>query len=279
VIRQLRARLFRYNWVAAIAGLLWLLVVVVPLYWIVVTSLRSRQGFFDSPPLDLPSSATLDNYHKVLEGDFFKYLTNSAVVTVVTVGFTIAVSLPAAHAIVHSTRRSVQRGFQLFLLGLAIPIQATIIPLYLIISKLGVYDTLTALVLPGIAFAVPLTVVILVNFLRDIPRELYEAMRIDGASQLRMLLHLSLPLSRPAIVTVMVYDALNVWNGFLFPLILTQDPDKRVLPLGVWTFQGEFNIDVPTVLAYVVLSTIPIVALYAVGRRYLVSGLTAGFSR
>jgi raffinose/stachyose/melibiose transport system permease protein len=273
------ARLLRHNWVAAIAGLLWLVVVVVPLYWIVVTSLRSRQGFFDAHPLDLPSPVTFDNYQKVLDGDFFLYLTNSALVTVVTVGLTIAVSLPAAHAIVHSTRRSVQRGFQLFLLGLAIPTQATIIPLYLIVVKIGVYDTLWALVLPGVAFAVPLSVVILVNFLRDIPRQLYEAMSIDGASQLRMLLHLSLPLGRPAIITVMVYDALNVWNSFLFPIILTQSPDKRVLPLGVWTFQGEFNIDVPTVLAYVVLSTLPIVALYAVGRRYLVSGLTAGFSR
>jgi raffinose/stachyose/melibiose transport system permease protein len=169
--------------------------------------------------------------------------------------------------------------FQLFLLGLAIPLQATIIPVYLIISELGLYDTLWALVLPGIAFSVPLTMVILVNFLRDIPRELYEAMRLDGASQWRMMLHLTLPLGRPAIITVMVYDALNIWNGFLFPLILTQDPGKRVLPLGIWSFQGEFNIDVPTVLAYVVLSTIPIVALYAVGRRYLVSGLTAGFGR
>jgi raffinose/stachyose/melibiose transport system permease protein len=126
---------------------------------------------------------------------------------------------------------------------------------------------------------VPLTVVILVNFIRDIPRELYEAMDLDGAGHGRMLLHLTLPLSRPAIITVMVYDALNVWNGFLFPLILTQSADNRVLPLGVWAFQGEFNINVPTVLAYVVLSTIPIVALYTVGRRYLVSGLTAGFGR
>jgi raffinose/stachyose/melibiose transport system permease protein len=279
VIQRFRRWLVQCNPLAAVAGLLWLGVVVVPLYWIVVTSLRSRQGFFDAHPLDLPSPVTFDNYQRVLDGDFFLYLTNSALVTVVTVGLTIAVSLPAAHAIVHSTRWSVQRGFQLFLLGLAIPTQATIIPLYLIVVKIGVYDTLWALVLPGIAFAVPLSVVILVNFLRDIPRQLYEAMSIDGASQLRMLLHLSLPLGRPAIITVMVYDALNVWNSFLFPIILTQSPDKRVLPLGVWTFQGEFNIDVPTVLAYVVLSTLPIVALYAVGRRYLVSGLTAGFSR
>jgi len=271
--------LFRFNVLGAAAGVFWLVIVVLPLYWIVITSLRIREGFFDAQPLDLPAPATLDNYRKVLDSDYFTYLTNSVVVTVVTVGLTLIIAVPAAHAIVHSTSRVLRLSFQLFLLGLAIPLQATVIPLYLIISKLGVYDTLWALVLPGVAFAVPLTIVILVNFLRDIPRELYEAMRIDGASQRRMLLHLSLPLSRPAIITVMVYDALNVWNGFLFPLILTQSADKRVLPLGVFTFQGEFNIDVPTVLAYVVLSSIPIVALYVIGRRYLVSGLTAGFGR
>jgi raffinose/stachyose/melibiose transport system permease protein len=274
-----RAQLFRFNVLGAAAGVFWLGVVLLPLYWIVITSFRSREGFFDSHPLKLPSPATLDNYDRVLEGGYFEYLANSVVVTAATVGLTLLVSLPAAHAIVHSASRAVRMAFQLFLLGLAIPLQATIIPVYLIISKLGLYDTLWGLVLPGIAFSVPLTVVILVNFVRDIPRELYEAMHLDGASQYRMLRHLTLPLSRPALITVMVYDALNVWNGFLFPLILTQSPDKRVLPVGVWSFQGEFNIDVPTVLAYVVLSTIPIAALYTVGRRYLVSGLTAGFGK
>jgi raffinose/stachyose/melibiose transport system permease protein len=271
--------LFRFNILGAAAGVFWLVIVVLPLYWIVITSLRSREGFFDAQPLDLPSPATLDNYRKVLDSDYFTYLTNSVVVTVVTVGLTLIIAVPAAHAIVHSSSRILRLSFQLFLLGLAIPLQATIIPVFLIISEIGLYDTVWALVLPGIAFSIPLTIVILVNFLRDVPRELYEAMRIDGASHLKLLLHLTLPLSRPAIVTVMVYDALNVWNGFLFPLILTQSADKRVLPLGVWNFQSEFNIDVPTVLAYVVLSTIPIVALYTVGRRYLVSGLTAGFGK
>ena len=272
-------RLGRANLLGGLAGLAWLVVVLVPLYWVVATSLRTREGFFDSHPLAPPSPATFDNYRTVLGGGFTHYLANSALVTIGTVLLTIAISLPAAHAIVHARSRTLQLTFQLFLLGLAIPLQATIIPVYFIISKIQLYDTLIALVLPGAAFSVPLTVVILVNFLRDVPRELFEAMRIDGASHWRMLLSLSLPLGRPAIITVVVYDALNCWNAFLFPLILTQDQDKRVLTLGVWAFQGEFNIDIPTVMAYVTLSTIPIVALYVVGRRYLVSGLTAGFSK
>lgn len=257
----------------------WLLVVLVPIYWIVVTSLRNQAGFFAANPLAPPSEPTLDNYRLVLESGFTTYLVNSVVVTTAAVLLTLVVCVLAAYTIVRNDSRLVQSSFQVFLLGLAIPLQATIIPIYWIITRLELYDTLTAIVLPSVAFAIPLTVIILVNFLRDVPAELFEAMRVDGAGTWRMLWSLVLPLSRPAIITVAVYDALQVWNGFLFPLILTQSTQTRVLPLGLVTFQGEFTINVPAVLAAVVLATLPVLALYVVGRRYLVSGLTAGFSK
>ncbi len=267
------------NYLGAAWAVLWLLVVVVPIYWIVVTSLRSQAGFFATSPLALPTEPTLDNYRLVLESGFPTYLVNSVVVTAAAVVVTLAICVLAAYTIVRSANRLVRVSFQVFLLGLAIPLQATIIPIYWIITRLELYDTLTAVVLPSVAFAIPLTVIILVNFLRDVPAELFEAMRVDGAGNWRMLWNLVLPLSRPAIITVAVYDALQVWNGFLFPLILTQSRETRVLPLGLVTFQGEFTINVPAVLAAVVLATLPVLALYIVGRRYLVSGLTAGFSK
>ena len=157
--------------------------------------------------------------------------------------------------------------------------QATIIPVYYLIVQLGLYDTLWALILPSVAFAIPITVLILVNFMRDIPKELFESMRVDGASEWKILLTLALPLTRPALVTVGIYDALNVWNGFLFPLVLTQSASKRVVPLSLWSFQGEFQTDIPAVMAAVVLSVVPLLAAYIVGRRQLVSGLTAGFGK
>ena len=109
-------------------------------------------------------------------------------------------------------------------MGLAIPLQATIIPIYLIIIKLGLYDSLAAIVIPSIAFAIPLSVLVLANFLRDVPRELFESMRLDGASEWTMLWRLAFPLTRPALVTVAIYTGLTVWNGFLLPLVLTQSP-------------------------------------------------------
>ncbi len=263
----------------ALFSLMWLGIVIVPLYWMVITSLRTQNGFFDGSPLAWPKHPTLDNYRTVLDNDFWRYLMNSVIVTVGGVGLTLAVSLMAAYAIVRSKRRFVRGTFNLFLLGLAIPLQATIIPIYYMIVKLHLYDTLLALVLPSAAFAVPITVVILTNFLRDVPGELFESMHVEGAGEWRMLFSLAIPLVRPAITTVAVYDALQIWNGFLFPLILTQSPDLRVLPLALFDFQGQFTVNVPAIIASVVLSTLPILALYIVGRRQLVSGLTAGFGK
>ncbi len=269
----------RPNILGALSGYIWLAIIIVPIYYVVITSLRTQAGFFSGNPLAIPSDPTLDNYRLVLQNDFLRYFVNSVVVTVATVAITVAVSFMAAFAIVRGNGRLTRLAFTIFLLGLAIPIQATIVPIFYMITKLKLYDTLLALILPSIAFAIPLTVIILVNFLRDVPNELFESMRLDGASHWQTMWKLALPLVKPAVITVGVYDALNVWNAFLFPLILTQSPDKRVLPLALWSFQGQFTVNIPAVLAAVVLSTLPILAIYILGRRQLVAGLTAGFSK
>ncbi|MQA11250.1 MAG: ABC transporter permease subunit [Pseudonocardiaceae bacterium] len=267
------------NVFGGMGGLVWFVVVALPIYWMVITSLKSQDGFLASNPLVPPSDPTLDNYGLVLSSGFPQYLLNSAIVTVAAVGLTVLTALMAAYVIVQSTGKLTQTVFRIFLAGLAIPVHATIIPIYFIITRLQLYDTLIALVLPTVAFGLPITVLILSNFLRDVPSELFDAMRIDGASEWQMLWRLVAPLSRPALITVIIYNSLQVWNGFLFPLILTQSPSTRVVSLGLWSFQGEFTINVPAILAAVVLSALPVLALYIGGRRQLVSGLTAGFTR
>jgi raffinose/stachyose/melibiose transport system permease protein len=269
----------RPNLPAGLGGLVWLAVIILPIYYVVISSLRSQAGFFGSDPLAPPGRATFGNYALVLHSGFGRYFLNSVVVTAAAVAGTAAISLTAAYALVRGEGRFVRSAFSVFLLGLAIPVHATIIPLYFLVTRLHLYDTLLVLILPSIGFAVPVTVLILTNFIRDIPRELFESMRLDGATDRRMLWYLVLPLSRSALATVCIYDGLHVWNGFLFPLILTQSAGVRVLPMALWTFQGESTVNVPAVLAAVVLSTLPMVAAYLVGRRYLVRGLTAGFSR
>lgn len=269
----------RPNVIGSVLAWGWLLIVLLPVYFIVVTSLRAQSMFYAENPLSIPSEPTLGAFRRVLDNNFMLYFGNSVFVTATTVAILLAVAVMASYVIVRSRTAFARRIFSLFLLGLAIPMQATIIPVYYLIVRMGLYDTLWALILPSVAFAIPITVLILVNFMRDIPRELFESMRVDGASEWVILRRLALPLTRPALVTVGIYDALNVWNAFLFPLVLTQSADKRVVPLSLWSYQGEFRTDIPAVLAAVVLSVMPLLAAYIVGRRQLVSGLTAGFGK
>jgi raffinose/stachyose/melibiose transport system permease protein len=274
-----RAGRRRPNLPGGLGGWLWLAVIVLPIYYVVITSLKNQAGFFATNPMLPPAEPTLDNYKLVLENDFARYFLNSVVVTLGTVIPALFVSFMAAYAIVRGKGRFVNWTNNLFLLGLAIPLHATIIPIYWMITRAHLYDTLLALILPSIAFAIPVSVLILSNFMRDVPNELFESMRLDGCSDWAMLWRLALPMTKPAVITVGIYNALHVWNGFLFPLILTQSPATRVLPLSLWTFQGEFSVNIPAVLASVVLATLPLLVLYIVARRQLISGLTAGFSK
>ncbi|MFG3131666.1 carbohydrate ABC transporter permease [Streptomyces tendae] len=270
----------RRNWAGGLAGWLWLVVVAVPLYWTLITSLKAQSRYYAENPLVPPADPTLDNYRLVIESDFLRYFANSVVVTVGAVVPAVVFSFMAAYAIVRGRRMRVLRAMNgLFLMGLAIPLQATVIPVYLIIIKLQLYDSLLALILPSVAFAVPLSVLVLANFVRDVPNELFDSMRVDGAGEWTTMWRLAAPLTRPALLTVTIFNALTIWNGFLLPLVLTQSPQRRTLPLALWTFQGQYGVNVPAVLAAVVLTTLPVLILYAFGRRQLLSGLTAGFSR
>ncbi|MEU9393234.1 carbohydrate ABC transporter permease [Streptomyces sp. NPDC048324] len=278
--RHSRGTARRRNWIGGLAGWLWLAIVAVPLYWTLITSLKVQSRYYASNPLVPSSDPTLDNYRLVIESDFVRYFVNSVVVTAGAVVPAVLFSFMAAYAIVRGWRMRVLRAMNgLFLMGLAIPLQATVIPVYLIIIKLHLYDSLPALILPSIAFAIPLSVLVLTNFIRDVPKELFDSMKVDGATEWTTLWRLAAPLTRPAILTVTIFNALTIWNGFLLPLVLTQSPERRTLPLALWTFQGQYGVNVPAVLAAVVLTTLPVLVLYAFGRRQLLSGLTAGFSR
>jgi raffinose/stachyose/melibiose transport system permease protein len=270
----------RVNVPGALAALFWLAVVILPIYWIVITSLKARSDYFITNPMAPPENPTLDNFRFVWGEGFPRYFVNSVIVSVGAVLPAVAFSFMAAYAVVRAGHTRFLRAVNLlFLAGLAIPLQAVVIPVYLIIIRLQMYDTLMAIILPSLAFAIPLSVLVLANFIRDVPKELFESMRLDGATEWRTLWNLAFPLTRPALVTVSIYQLLTVWNGFILPLILTQSPDQRTLPLALVAFQGQYGINVPAVMASVVLTTLPILVLYVLGRRQLLSGLTAGFGK
>lgn len=269
----------RVRFLPAILGILWLLIALYPIYYMFVTSLRAQSGFLEGSLWLPPASPTLENYASVIKSGIGLFFINSIFVMAITVALIVFVSFLAAYAIARIRSRFVQTVFNVFLLGLAIPLQAAIIPIYVLIIRIGLYDTLFGLVPPQVAFGIPLTVLILVNFIRDIPNELYDSMVLDGGGHVRLLRSLVSPLSRPALVTVVIYNALMVWNNFLFPLILTQSSNVQTLPLALQQFQGQYGTNVPGLMAAVFLSALPIIFLYMVARRQLLGGLTAGFGK
>lgn len=276
---MIRIKNKQYNILGGFLGWVWLVTVIVPVYYILITSVRQQNDIFTENPLSLPSNPTFDAYKRVFENDFLLYVGNSVFVTVMTVLIILIVSFMVSYMIVRRNDAWSRGIYKVIITGLAIPMQATIIPVYYIIIQIGLYDTLWALILPSAAFAIPISVLIMTNFLRDVPLSLFEAMAVDGASEFTTMVRLAIPMVKPAIITVAIYDALNVWNGFLFPLILTQSASNRVIPLSLWLFQGQFTVDVPGILAAVVISVLPILTAYIFGRRQMVAGLTAGFGK
>ncbi|GHH58923.1 carbohydrate ABC transporter permease [Streptomyces umbrinus] len=263
----------RGNPVSGLGSVIWLAIVLVPIYAMLSASLTSQDKALTGNPLNPPTSPTLDNYNTVLNSGFGHLLSNTAIVAVAVVAIVLGLSVPIAYVAVRTRNRWSGLAFRLFLLGVAIPAQAVVVPLYLLIAKLNLYDSLLAVILPTAAFAMPVSVLVLVGTLRDVSEDLYEAMALDGASPQRMLFQLAVPLAKGGISTVVIYAALQAWNGFLFPLIFTQSDGPRVLTLGLFNYVSQFGVNIPALLASVVLSGIPIFAVYLVARRALVGGL------
>ncbi|MFF6794174.1 carbohydrate ABC transporter permease [Streptomyces filamentosus] len=263
----------RPNILAGFGSLVWLFVVGLPLYVMLIATFQTRADYAANGPLGLPENLTLDNYIDDLNDGFAQYFLNTVVVTVAVVGLVLLLVPPLAYAIVRSDGKATGRVFRLFLLGLAIPSQAVIVPMFYLINEAGLYDNLIGVILPTAAFAMPVCVLILTGVMRDITSELYEAMTVDGASSWRIFRRLVLPLSKGGLSTVVVFSSLQAWNGFLFPLVLTQSSENKVITMGLYDFQTEHGVDIPGLLAAVVLSMLPVLLVYLFARRALVQGL------
>jgi xylobiose transport system permease protein len=263
----------RPNRIAGLAASVWLLIIGMPLVALLSTALQPESAYEQNGPLSLPRSLTFANVTAVLRSGFLGYIWNTILVSAATVALVLALSVPLSFAVVRG-RGLITRGvFRIFLLGLAIPAQAVIIPLFLIINQLGLYDTLWGVILPTAAFSMPVSVLVISGGMREISSELYEAMALDGATPRRVLWTMVIPLSRSALATAGVFTALQAWNGFLFPLIMTQSDSTKVATLGLYNFVSTYSADIPALLAAVLMSAVPILVVYLFARRALVAGL------
>jgi raffinose/stachyose/melibiose transport system permease protein len=265
----------------AVSGFLWVyaVIAVAPLLVMVFSSLRTTREMARNP-LALPLNPNFASYTKAwVQASFGTFFTNSLLVTIGSVLISTVVSLLAAYALARSKSRVTGIIEAVFLSGLMLPVYLAILPVFYLLDGMGLVDNKFGLILLYAALSIPFSVFVLTSFFRQLPVELEEAARIDGAGSFTMFWHIMLPLVKPAIATVVVFRFVPIWNDFFYPLILMRSKENYTLPVGLTTFFGEYQTDWPTLFAGLVIATIPLVVLFLVATKQIVAGLTAGMSK
>jgi raffinose/stachyose/melibiose transport system permease protein len=269
-----QSRSFRSAWLYGPA-LLWLLAAGLPFAFVVLSSFKSVKEYI-ADLWAMPASLQLSNYLEAVEGGIGRFFINSLIVTVSSVVLTLVLASLASFPLAKMKFRLNRPLFLLFIAGAMIPVHVTLIPIYTLTNRLGIYDTLLALIGPYIAFHLPLAVLIITEFMSHLPAELEEAARIDGAGPFEVFRRIILPLSTPALSTVAIYTFIYAWNEFVFALVLLSSRSNMTLPLGLMQFSGEYSVNVPGIMAAVTLASLPIILFYLVMQERVVAGMVAG---
>jgi raffinose/stachyose/melibiose transport system permease protein len=254
------------------------LLAVGPILLVVMNSFKVRSAIFGSP-LALPDATTfsLVGYEKVFRSShILTYYSNSLIVTLVSMGLVLLFGAMAAWALTEYRFRG-STALALFLsIGIMVPIRLGSVAILNMMRSAGLNDTLTALILVYVAQGLPMSIFILSEFIQQIPKDLRDAARCDGVPETRIFFEVVAPLLRPAIATVAVFTIVPIWNDLWFPLILTSSDSTHTVTLGVQQFLGQYITDWNSVLAALSMAILPVVVIYVILSRQLISGLTSG---
>lgn len=249
-----------------------------PLYWTIITSLKSGIELNVSPPTLYPHSISFENFISDLSlSTFTRDLLNSTIIAVVTTFLALIIGILCAYAVARMKFRG--KGFVLAvtLSMQMIPLIAVVGPLFVFFTgPLPIYNTYAALIIPDMVVTLPITVWFMTSFFRDLPPDLEESARVDGASRLRALWEVIVPLTAPGVFAAAILSFIGVWNDFLFGLTLTTDEHAQPITVGVSRFAGEHTIPWGEIAAAAVIVTIPLAIVVLILQKRIVSGLTAG---
>lgn len=260
--------------IVGFVALLLIGMMLAPVVFIILGGFRSNAEITVDPS-GFPSRWNWENYADVLtSGIFWGQVGNSAIAAVATTVFVVALGLMAAYGLARYRFRGRGAVYALFTAGLMFPMTVAITPLYILVRNLGLMNSLAGVIVPQIAFALPLTIIILSPFLAAIPNELQEASSIDGLGRLGFFWRMVLPLAVPAVVTVGILAFVNSWNSYMLPLFILNNEAAYTLPLGTQAFASQYSVDTARVLAFTSLSMIPALLFFSVFERRIVGGLT-----
>ncbi len=268
----------KLNWgspVVYFVALCFIALMISPVFYLVIGGFRSNSQI-TVDPAGWPNPWRIENYTTVLSNPaFWRAFLNSTIAAVVTTVGVVALGLAASFAIARYKFRGSGALYTLFAAGLMFPMTVAITPLYILIRGLALMNKLGGVILPGIAFALPVTVIILVPFLRAIPYEIQEAAEIDGCGRFGFFFRMVVPLSVPGVITVGILAFIGSWNGYMLPLYVLNNPDSQTLPLTVQTFAaGPYSTDTALILAFTALAMLPALGFFSLFERRIVGGLS-----
>jgi raffinose/stachyose/melibiose transport system permease protein len=250
--------------------------VLIPIILMAMSGFKSTREIFQNP-FGLPAVWSLDNFAKVwVEARFGAYFQNSVVVTAASAAILVVFGAMASYALGRFAFRGNELLYVYFLSGLLLPIRLAIIPLFILMRNLNLLDSLWSLILIYAASGLPSAIFILTGFFRQLPADLDSAARIDGAGEWTIFARVMLPLVRPALVIVAIYNIIPIWNDFFFPLVFIKSEALKTLPLGMTTFFGQYYTDYAALFAGLTLAALPVIALYVALSQHFIRGLTAG---
>jgi len=257
-------------------AVIWLVIDVYPLIFMVFVSMKSSKEYLSESIWALPDAFDLTNYVEVMKSGFYIYYLNSVFIVAISIVVLILAATMASYAFGKLRFKMNAPLYTLFMAGMMIPVHVTLIPIFRITNLIGLYNTRIGLVGPYVAFGLPVSIFLLTTFMAQVPNELEEAAIIDGANKWQRFAKIAVPISIPAINSVMIYNIVHYWNEFVYALILINDPDKRNVNLGLWAFYGDHQVDVPNVLAALALSVLPLIVTYIFLQQKIVKGMIAG---
>ena len=248
-----------------------------PFVWLVVSSLKSEAEISRADPFSLPAEAMWHNYVDAWQiGGFGELFVNSLVNVAGVVALTLLVSAPAGYAFSKIRFPGREWLFYLLIIGLTIPIQAIVIPLYQVLFGLGLINSIWGITLAQVSNGIPFAVFLMRSFFAGVPDELVEAAKVDGASHGRILVSVMLPLATPALSALIVISALSTWNDFFLPLVVLISPSVQTLPLGLVRFASTYSSEYRLVFSGTVITFLPVIVLYVLTQRRFTEGLTQG---
>jgi len=272
------ARMRRTAWRAFVYLLLivYALVNVYPIFWMALNSFKTNAEFSRNP-FGFPQDMFLDNYRIAWETARLEtYFLNSIFVSVAAMALTVLSGSLASYVFSRFSFKWGKWVYWFFVLGMLIPIHATLVPLFIQMRQIGLLNTYAGIILPYIAFNLPITVFILTSFMKSFSPEIEESAIMDGCGVFRVFWNIILPMSGPALATVVILNFINNWNEFSFALVLINEESLKTLPLGLANFSGQFTTNYGAQMAGLTMAILPVILIFLLLEKYVVKGMTAG---